>query len=230
MHYDNMFKHISSIILALFLLMLFTQCFGQQDVANEQCNNWYILPVLYNNYESDTTMVEYWENYWYYRSGDNTKFIPDTLIVKLNLIPSMNILPDAKLPNSTSNVKVTMSFKYGYSSDSYNVINPHLSDEIILLEQKINFKEIYEMIIKTEEMGFSFYPKRIAIKEMLDELNVSIEDSIWDYENRGRPYALNQIIIKSYFMDNNDNVKCSSEFTFPIGGQYNNPSGGRWEY
>lgn len=225
-----MYKQIRSIILALVLLMLFVQCSGQQNVTQEQCNNWYMLPVLYNNYKSDTTMVEYWENYWYYRSDDNTKFIPDTLIVVLNLIPSMEILPDAELPNSTFNVKVTMSFKYGFDDDSYNVINPRVSDEIVLLDQSVNFKEVYELIIKTDQMVFSYFPKGIAIKKMLNDLNISIEDGIWDYESRGRPYALNQIIIKSYFMDNNGNVKCSSEFTFPVGGQYNNPLGGRWQY
>lgn len=73
----------TKIFLILFLVSI---CgFSQSYKINEFCDEWYILPLLYNNYVSDSTKVEYWENYWYQRSGDTTKLIPDSLVILLDL-------------------------------------------------------------------------------------------------------------------------------------------------
>lgn len=68
------------------------------------------------------------------------------------------------------------------------------------------------------------------MKEILSKLNISLEDGPWDFEKRGRPYALNQIIINTNLIDKEGNTKCRLEFTFPVNGAYDNPEGGKWEY
>ena len=216
-------------ILAAILLFSIQSIKGQESF----CNYWYVEPLLYNNQISDTTQVEYWENYWYDKSGNDTKLIPDTLQIVLDLIPSLAILPEENLIetlNSKFLLKSTLVFKYGRFDKSYNVISPKISDTIVLLNESIDLIAIYNKFIDTDEMGKSFFPKSIKLKEVLDSLNISIEDRVWDYEKRGNPYALNQIIINTYFINLSGEVECSSEYTFLINGAYNNPNAGKWEY
>lgn len=218
---------ITFIILAFSLSSLIL--FGQNDSKIEPCKNWRIIPLLYNNIISDSTFVEYWENYWYYRSGDTTKLIPDTLVVKLCLSPSLSILPDVDLPEAKYKIISTLQFKYSEHDDSYNVINPKISDTIVLLNKVVDLKLIYEQFKNSNSFGYEFPPIYIPIKTLLLGLNVNLDVAPWDY-NKGIPYALNQIIIKSSFYDLNCDLKCESEFIFPISGAYNNENAGRWEY
>jgi hypothetical protein len=216
-------------------IVIVISLFSLKSIKGQEsfCNYWYIEPLLYNNHVSDTTQVDHWENYWHDKSGNESKLIPDTLQIVLDLIPSMAILPKENFIdnlNSRFKLKSTLVFKYGRFDRSYNVISPKISDTIVLLDEAIDLISIYNKFIGTDEMGKSFYPKSIKIKEVLDSLNISIEDREWDYEKRGNPYALNQIIITTYFINLSGKVECSSEFTFPINGAYNNPHVGKWEF
>jgi hypothetical protein len=58
---------------------------------------------------------------------------------------------------------------------------------------------------------------KIPIREVLDSLNIYIFDKPDIYEIN---YYLNQIIITNYFINEKGEIKCSSEFTFPINGCY----------
>ncbi|NLL27455.1 MAG: hypothetical protein GX259_01545 [Bacteroidales bacterium] len=215
---------ITFIIFAFSLIL-----FGQNDSKIEQCKNWRIFPLLYNNTVSDSTLVGYWENYWYYRSGDTTKLIPDTLAIKLCLNPSLSILTDVDLPEAKYKVISTLQFKYGDHDDSYNAINPKISDTIVLLNEIVDLKLIHEQFRNSNSFGYEFSPKHIPIKALLLDLNINLDIVPWDFK-KGKPYALNQIIITSSFYDLNSDLKCMSEFIFPISGAYNNENAGRWEY
>lgn len=197
---------------------------------NEPCINWYPIPELYNNIVSDTTKVIYWENYWYYRSGDDSKLIPDTLLVRIKLIPSLELLPEAEIDKTIYYFNSTMSLKYGLHDNSYNVINPKISHEIQIVNEKINLREIYERMLLSNKMEISFHSDGIPIKEILNSLNINIEDGSWNYIERGRPFALNQIIINSSFINDEGTVLCASEFILPVNGFYNDPNSGKWQY
>lgn len=218
------------IIYFSFLLATLTLQGNIDKVKELPCSKWRIIPVLYNNYISDTTQVDYWENYWYYKSDINPKFIPDTLIIELNLSPSMSIIGQEKVASEICYIKSTLNFKYGLHDNSNNVIDPHISDTIILVNQKVDIENIYKEMVESKSMGKSFYPKEIAIKELMSELNVWLNDKEWDFKNKGKPYALNQIIINSYFLDINKKVLCRFEFTLMVNGDYKNPNNGSWQF
>jgi len=222
-------KIISFLVFGSFMIILNTDI-NAQKAENLPCYDWIIYPVLYNNYVSDTTVVEYWENYWYYRTGDNRKLIPDTLIIGYNFVPSLEILPEQDIDNMKYFLKSTVNFKYGLHDRSYNVINPHLSDTIVVLNQIIETGKIYDEIIHSDNLSKSFFSKKIPIKDILDTLNIYYEEGIWNYDKKGKPFSLNQVIINIYFINMNGEVKCLSEFTFPINGAYNNSLGGKWQY
>ncbi len=225
-----MYKQIRSIIMALVLLIIFVQCSGQQNVTEEQCNNWYMLPVLYNNYKSDTTTVKYWENYWYYRTGDSIKLIPDTLKIKLVLVPSGSILTEKTISHAEYTIYSTLTLKYGDYEDSYLVVNPKFTEPITLYSENIDLKEIFESFKNTNSMGYTFYSMDIPLKEIFEKYNIYIHDQVVDY-SKGRLYFLNQIIINTYFLDKNDERKCWYEFTFPVNGAYGNEKGCcKWEW
>jgi len=214
----------------LFFWLIFFSIFSQNLKIEEPCVNWYITPILFNNVISDSTEVTHWENYWYYRSDNDSKLIPDSLQIRLLLSPSIAILPKADFIDASYNIKTMIKLKYGNYDDSYNVVNPRTSDNIEVLNKQISLKEIYNSFILTDSMGYWIDVKNLPLKEILDNLNIWIEDEPWDYNSRGKPYALNQIIITTYFIDIYDITKCWSEFTFPINGAYGNPLGGKWEY
>lgn len=207
----------------IFLILFFMSIYGYSQFykINEFCEEWYILPLLYNNYKSDSTKVEYWENYWYFRSSDTTKkLIPDTLVIFLDLTPSM-ILTDEKVvetaKDSIYTIKSIINYKYGNYQDSYNVINPKISEDIVIYEQKVNLKKIIKEILKTKSFGYDLTIIKLPIREMLDSLNIYIFDRP---DTNKISYYLNQIIITNYFINEKGEIKCSSEFTFPINGCY----------
>ncbi len=216
------------------IILAATVLFSKDIVGQENfCDHWYIEPLLYNNQINDSNLVEYWENYWYYRSGDDTKLIPDSLQIVLDLIPSLEILSQEDPITEEKELyqlKSTLVFKYGTLDRSYNVISPKISDTIVLINKTIDLKAIYNNFIDSNEMGFSFYTNSIKLKNRLDSLDISIEDGTWDFEKRWPTYALNQIIINTYFINRFGKIACSSEFTLPINGAYNNPIGGKWQF
>lgn len=219
--------------LKIYVLLAIFYCSNSILGQEGFCRYWHIEPKLYNNYICDTTSVEYWENYWYYRSGNETKLIPDSLVVVLDLVPSIEILPKENYINTIEakyQIISTLVFKYGRHDKSYNVISPKVSKDILLLNDTVDLEELYFKFIDTNKMGYSFPPKKINIKEVLDQLKISIEDGKWDYEKRGNPFALNQIIIYTTFISMNGDIECTSEFTFPISGAYNNTNAGKWEF
>lgn len=202
----------------LFLMSIYG--YSQSYKINEFCEEWYVFPLLYNNYKSDSTWVEHWENYWYYRSSDTTKLIPDTLVISLDLIPSIVILDEEVIKSAKDSIyiiKSIINYKYGSYQDSYNVINPKLSDNIVIYEQKVNLKKIIKEILKSENAVHYLKIIKIPIREMLDKLNIYIFDRP---DTNKVNYYLNQIIITTYFINEKSEIKCSSEFTFPINGCY----------
>lgn len=209
-------------------------CYSNSILGQDSfCGHWQIVPKLYNNYVSPTTGVDYWENYWYYRTGDVSKLIPDSLIIVLEMFPSMDILPKENLVDNNETkfqIKSTLVFKYGKHDRSHNVISPMISSAILLLNDTVDLKEVYLNFINSNEMGSSFPEKKIYIKEVLKNLNISIEDGPWDFEKRGKPFALNQIIIYTTFTNMCGKIDCTSEFTFPINGAYNNSNDGKWQF
>ncbi len=86
--------------LKIYVLLAIFYCSNSILGQEGFCRYWHIEPKLYNNYICDTTSVEYWENYWYYRSGNETKLIPDSLVVVLDLVPSIEILPKENYINT----------------------------------------------------------------------------------------------------------------------------------
>ncbi len=206
-------------ILILLHFVIISSAISQNKIESEPCYFWDVMPVFYNNIISDTTIASYWENYWHYWSGDNSKLIPDTLLIKLNLIPSISILDLKTIPEVKYTMLSTFQLKYGSHGDSYLVINPRLSEPIILHNDIINLKEIFEKFINTNSMGYSFYPIAIPLKELLDSLNIYIHDQVIDY-SRSPWFSLNQIIINTYLIDADGKQKCWYEFTFPVNGAY----------
>ena len=187
-------------VMLITFLLLTNYAIGQLD--SKPCSNWLISPVLYNNYIHDSTQVYYWENYWYYSSGDSNKLIPDSLQIVLKLFPSFAILPKENLVDSLNTkyqLKSILVFKYGIYDDSYNVISPKTSESIVLFDAEIDLLKIYNSFIDTDEMGYEFNTKPILIKQKLDSIGVWLNDVPWD-PVKGRPYALNQIIITSFFI------------------------------
>ncbi len=230
MYYDNMHKQIKLIILSLLLLLVLGQCYGQKDTIAEQCENWYIIPILYNRVSGDTTEIKYWENYWYYRTGDSIKLIPDTLKIKLDLVASGSILTEKTIPHAEYTIYSTLMLKYGDYEDSYLVVNPKFTEPILLYSEEIDLKVIYEMFINTNSMGYTFYAMDIPLKEIIEKYNIYIHDQIVDY-SKGRLYFLNQIIISTYLLDKKGEKKCWYEFIFPVNGAYGNENGCcKWEF
>jgi hypothetical protein len=206
----------------IFLILFFISIYGfsQSYKINEFCDEWYILPLLYNNYKSDSTIVKYWENYWYFRSENTNKLIPDTLVISLDLIPSMVVIDEEVLKSvkdSIYTIKSIINYKYGNYQDSYNVINPKISEDIVIYEQKVNHKKAIKEILKSEMAVHNLKIIKVPIREMLDSLNIYIFDRP---DTNKINYYLNQIIITSYFINEKGEIKCSSEFTFPINGCY----------
>lgn len=227
------FQMKPNLILLIFSLFLISCKHDKKnDSIDKSCEDWYVKTYLYNNYISDSTQIRYWENYWDTTSGNKNKLIPDSLAIVLDFIPSLSILaPQADVPDSKYYVKTILKYKYSKHDDSYCINNPIVSNDIIIFEKEINLKEIYEKFIHTDQMGYSFYPKKIPIKKPLYNLNILTGDVMWNFEKQGAPYALNQIIVSTYFMDSKGNICCFSELTFPINGFYGDSNaGGNWEY
>jgi hypothetical protein len=206
-----------------FLILFFISIYGfsQSYKTTELCKAWYIVPLLYNNYISDSTRVEYWENYWYYRSSDTTKkLIPDTLIIILHPIPSMILLDydSNTVENKNYVIKSIFRIKYGDYQNSYYVVNPRLSDEITIFEKNINLFELFNNYMESEDVQITpIAPIKVPIRKMLDSLNIYIFDRP---DTNKINYYINQIIITTYFINEKGEIKCSSEFTFPINGCY----------
>lgn len=85
------------------------------------------------------------------------------------------------------------------------------------MEQKINLIDIFNKILKTTSWGYDLKIIKIPIKEILNSLKIYIFDRPDPY---GERYFLNQLIITTYFTNEKGEIKCTSEFTFPINGCY----------
>jgi hypothetical protein len=119
--------------------------------------------------------------------------------------------------DSIYTIKSIINYKYGNYQDSYNVINPKISEDIVIYEQKVNHKKAIKEILKSEMAVHNLKIIKVPIREMLDSLNIYIFDRP---DTNKINYYLNQIIITSYFINEKGEIKCSSEFTFPINGCY----------
>jgi hypothetical protein len=223
---------MNKLLTFIFLLSL-KVLFSQSHDSIEPCMYWHIEPLIFNNIISDSTEFNYWNNYSYFKDDDTSKLIPDSLKFRFLLSPSLELVSLGYPFCSNYTLKSILRFKYGNHDNSYNVINPRISNDVILFEQEISLKKIFDSLISTDEYGYwidNSIIKAIPIKTILDSLNVSIEDKPWDLGNRGRPFALNQIIIYTYFIDSMGVTKCMSELTLPINGAYNDPKCGMWEF
>ena len=83
-----------------------------------------------------------------------------------------------------------------------------------MIEKKIPLGKITKNAKNTE---FEDIFVNIPIKKHLKDLDIQIGDT---FVPKTPYYALNQIIITSYFINEKGEIKNSTEFTFPINGAY----------
>lgn len=196
------------------------------------CKKWFVEPFLFNNHVSDSNLVTYFENYtFHYKEFDTTKLIPDTLKIKLLIIPSLEVFDNEVFESPEYMFKSYFFYRYGNKEDSYVLFNAQVSDTIILFDQSINFKDYYELIKlgNNEELEKIVPVKSIPLKSMLIKDGVNLKTEPWNYRN-GKPLYLNQIVVCSYFCNNKGEIICSSEFILPINGAYNHSYRGVIEY
>lgn len=119
----------------LMLFFIFIYGFSQSYKIKKISDKRYVFPLLYNNYENDSTSLEHCENDWYYRIIDTTKLITDTLQIKemdggyLIYLDDVNII---KLINySTSATYLILPDKNKVKLDFY-IIPPYLTGAYLL--------------------------------------------------------------------------------------------------
>ena len=212
-------------IIFIGLIVLSTTVFSQ--VVNyykkfELSDYWDVTPYLYNNGYSDANRdndVHKWQNYWYSREKNTTELIPDTLTIMF--FYGINSIYISDFNDSIKNIdyifKSVIQYKYGDTDFSYNIKNPKLSEPIILIEQKIPLvKHTKKVIEGLDKPSFKIFVD-VPIKKHLKDLDIYILDTL---PPEGDFYALNQIIITSYFINEQGEIKNFFEFTFPINGAY----------
>jgi len=187
----------------------------------ELSNFWNVRPILYNNGYSEANRsndVHRWQNYWYSREKNTTELIPDTLTILF--FTSLDLYYIEDLEDSVKDIdyifKFVIQYKYGDTDYSYNIKNPKLSNPIILMEEKIPLGKITKEMMSGLNKPYEIFVD-VPIKKHLKDLDIYILDTL---PPEGDYYALNQIIITSYFINEQGEVKNFFEFTFPINGAY----------
>jgi len=201
-----------------------------KDNYNENCevsDFWVIKPYLYNNEYSEANSVYRWQNYWYMREENTTELIPDILVIQFvfnNYYFDVIDYYEPFIKDVDYTFKSVIQYKYGDTDYSYHIKNPKISNPIVLIEQKIPLGKI----TKDENTEFEDIFVNVPIKKHLKDLNIYICDT---FPPKGDYYALNQIIITSYFINEKGEIKNTSEFTFPINGCYKDmPEFGKVRY
>jgi len=177
---------------------------------------WEVEPYLYNNEYNKGNRVYRWQNYWYMREDDTKELIPDTLVIKF--VFNNYYHPDIEfyepfIKDVYHTFKSVIQYKYGDTDYSYTIKNPKISNPIVVIEQKIPLGKI----TKDVNTEFEDIFVKVPIKKHLKDLDICICDA---FPLKGDYYALNQIIITSYFINEKGEIKNTSEFTFPINGCY----------
>ena len=216
---------MKNIIIFLGLVVLSINAFSQVRINYEQfelSDYWNIEPYLYNNKYSEANRdnnVHQWQNYWYYKEENTKELIPDILkimfIINLDLFHIEDL--DSCIKDTDYTIKSVIQYKYGDTDYSYNIKNPKLSEPIILMEEKMPLGKITkDMMSRLRSSSFDVFVD-VPIKKHLKDLDIYILDTL---PPEGDYYALNQIIITSYFINEQGEVKNFFEFTFPINGAY----------
>jgi hypothetical protein len=216
---------MKKVIIFIDLIILSVTVFSQVRINYEQfelSDYWNIKPILYNNHYNESNRdndVSRWQNYWYYREKNTTELIPDSLTIlfftSLSLFHIENL--DSCIKNTDYTIKSVIQYKYGDTDYSYNIKNPKLSEPIVLMEKKMPLGIITkDMMSGLRNSSFDIFVD-VPIKKHLKDLDIYILDAL---PPEGDYYALNQIIITSYFINDQGEVKNFFEFTFPINGAY----------
>ena len=204
----------------LMALTVSGSCQIRKDNYNKNCevsDFWEVKPSLYNNEYSKDNRVYRWKNYWYMRESNTKELIPDTLIIQFRFnVNALHIAEDYAefIKDVDYTFKSVIQYKYGDTDYSYYVKNPKITNPIVLIEKKIPLGKITRNLINVE---FEDIFVNIPMKQHLKHLNIYICDTI---PLNGDYYALNQIIITSYFINDKGEIKNIYEFIFPINGSY----------
>ena len=213
---------MKQITLFIGLVALNVSVFSQvkKDNYNENCevsDFWEVETYLYNNEYKETNSVYRWQNYWYMQEDNTKELIPDVLLIRFRF--NINTIYINEYEDFIKNVNYTfksvIQFKYGDTDYSYHVKNPKTSTPIVLVEQNIPLGMVTKSLKENEEFEDVFVS--IPLKKHLKDLDIYICDTIPPESNY---YALNQIIITSYFINEKGEIKNTTEFTFPINGSY----------
>ena len=223
---------MNKVIVIFFLLFLHivyaTISCAQENGNIEECEKWFIEQDLFNEVVSDSTVITYWENYWYVRNDEkDDKLFPDTLIVMQYIVPGMDVYLSENGENEVYHVVSKLFFKCGTYDKSYNVFNPRLSDPVILLDSIMQTMVMRSLI--SDSGGVIMLPiRKVPMVSILKEMNVSMQNGEEKMNSDGRRWALNQILIITSFYDSTGVERCSSEFTLPVNGCYGDPNSGKW--
>ena len=209
-----------ALVIGLLALPISVFCQINKNNYHENCeisDFWEVTTYLYNNEYNKTNEVYQWQNYWYMSEDDTKEFIPDVLVIQFRF--NTNTLYIDEYENFIKKVNYTfksvIQYKYGDTDYSYHVKNPKLSNPIVLVEQNIPLGKITKNLDKDKTVDDIFVG--IPLKKHLKDLDIYIGDT---FAPQGDFYALNQIIITSYFINEKGEIKNTTEFTFPINGCY----------
>ena len=194
---------------------------AQDFVGN--CEDWDIVPYLYNDSVSKQSEICLWKNYWYNTDGTTESFFPDTLVVCLHLVPNTVLWEKEVSGMGSFHVKSQLLFKLGESKDSYNMVNSKYSEPIMLFDSVVDFESIFAYLNQVNVGYINIAVSKIPMKEILKTLNVFInewgESVLW---NNGVPLKLNQVIILTQIFESGGNPCRRFEFSLPVNGPYCN--------
>ncbi len=196
---------------------------AQEKYGN--CEDWDIVPYLYNDSVNPNTEVCLWKNYWYEPDTSDGPYFPDTLIVYLHLIPSQSLWGEKPIEKmDLYHIESTLYFVLGENIDSYNMINKKISEPFQLLDSVIDFKYAFDYCNRINS-GFVEIPcTKIPMRKILRSFNVFTNfrgDWIDSIDGLLSP-SLNEVIIKTQIYTKENEVCRRFDFVLPVNGPYCN--------
>ena len=206
------------IIVAIFLLGE-TIPKAQENVGS--CEDWDVVPYLYNDSVSKQSEICFWKNYWYGRDDTDKALFPDTLIVCMHLVPNTVLWEKEITGMGSYHITSQMLFKFGEKSDSYNLVNARCSRPFQIMDSVVDFESIFSLLNR-ENVGYiNIAVKKIPMKKALESLNIFTnvlgESIVWV---DGVTFILNQIIIQTQIYRDGEYPCRRFEFILPVNGPY----------
>lgn len=206
-------------LLAIIVLQVST-IYGQSE-SSGSCENWDIVPYLYNDSISEQSAVCFWKNYWYERDTTTNLCFPETLIVCLHLLPGTELWEKDTKEMESCRVVSNLYFKLGEKCDSYNIVNGKNSEYVLLLDSVIDLKAAFNYIDKMHVGFINIATVKLPMREMLFAMNVFT--NVWRQDillESDKSFMLNQMIVETVVYGT-DGVPCRRfDFSLPVNGYY----------